>query len=71
MGLIMSRRLRKSDYYTVCLHALDVYLGRLDQGFNLALTRESVSETRQVLEAMRNNALLDEERELHQVEDFD
>jgi len=67
----MSKRLRKSDYFTVCLHALDVYLGRLDQGLNLALTRESVSETRQVLEAMRNNALMDEAMELHRVEDFD
>lgn len=67
----MSKRLRKSDYFTVCLHALDVYLGRLDQGLNLALTRESVSETRQVMEAMRNNALMDEAMELHRVEDFD
>lgn len=67
----MSKRLRKSDYFTVCLHALDVYNARLDQGLNLALTRESVSETRQVLEAMRNNALLDEAMELHRVEDFD
>jgi hypothetical protein len=67
----MGKRLRKSDYYTVCLHALDIYLGRLDQGLNLALTRESVSETRQVMEAMRNNALLDEHMEMHPVEDFD
>ena len=67
----MSKRLRKSDYFTVCLHALDLYLARLDQGLNLALTRESVSATRQVIEAMRNNALQDEVMELHRVEDFD
>lgn len=67
----MSKRLRKSDYFTVCLHALDIYLERLDQGLNLALTRENVSETRQVMEAMRNNALRDEVMELHQVEEFD
>ena len=67
----MSKRLRKSDYFTVCLHTLDLYLSRLDQGLNLALTRESVSETRQVLEAMRNKALMDEAMELHRVEDFD
>ena len=64
-----SGKLTRVDYYTVCLHALDKYLASIDRGENVAMTRESVSETRQVMEAMRNNAISD--GYAGQVEHFD
>jgi len=56
----MSTNYTRSDYYTVCLHALDMYLARIDRNDNVALTRDAVSSTRLVMEALRDNAIKDE-----------